>query len=935
MSEVEIAESIGLNTTQLRTQMSLAKDLANLEKRAQARKLRDEGKSLKEIAKEMGYSNDSSVRSLLNENTTERMEAAMNLANFLKEQVETKGAIDVGLGVEQSLPLGTVSREKMKEALYILEMEGYPTYKGGVKQGTNQGQQTNMWVLCKPETTYPQFYALMKTNGVKTIEDYESHDRGDTFDPKWVYPASLDSKRLAIRYAEDDGVNKDGVVEIRRNVPDLNLGGSNYCQVRILVDGTHYIKGMAVYADDKDLPPGVDILFNTNKTKDKSKMEVLKSIDKNIKKDPNNPFGSLIKEGIFDPNDPTSNSQGGQSYYYDEHGNKKLSLINKASEAGDWGEWGDSLPSQFLSKQPMKLINSQLKMSIDDKVMQYKDILEVNNPVVRRSLLLSFADDCDASSVDLKAASLPRQKYQVILPLTSIGDNEVYAPNYNNGEKVALIRYPHGGLFEIPILTVNNNNKEGQRVIGKNAADGARDAIGITKKVADRLSGADFDGDTVTVIPISDKVNIKNQPPFRNLINFDNKLEYSYTKEQVANGEFLLRVKKYKKDKMSDEAMAKAENLSVPEFKDKVKSAKKNAAQLMRNTQTEMGIISNLITDMTLEGATPKELERAVRHSMVVIDAEKHNLNYKKSELDNGIAELKKKYQINVAHDGEIKYGGASTLISRAKSEQSVSKRQGSPKINIPGTTWYDPTRPEGALVYKTADDLQYIDRKTGKIVTKTQPSTKMAETDDARSLISSARTPQEKAYAEYANKLKSMANEARKEAYFTKGTPYSAEAAQKYKKEVSELNAALSVAEKNKPKERQANLMANAAVEEAKVRDPNLSKKDIGKIAQRALTEARAKVGASGRDTKIRISDDQWKAIQAGAISTSKLSKIILNADKDRVKELATPKTRFGMSTAQKARLKDLARSGYTNAQIANVLGVSVSTVSKFLTEN
>lgn len=45
-----------------------------------------------------------------------------------------------------------------------------------------------------------------------------------------------------------------------------------------------------------------------------------------------------------------------------------------------------------------------------------------------------------------------------------------------------------------------------------------------------------------------------------------------------------------------------------------------------------MGVISNLITDMTLRGADEKELARAVKHSMVVIDAEKHGLDYKRSE---------------------------------------------------------------------------------------------------------------------------------------------------------------------------------------------------------------------------------------------------------------------------------------------------------------
>ena len=60
-------------------------------------------------------------------------------------------------------------------------------------------------------------------------------------------------------------LDKDGVIEIRSGVDDLSLGDSHYAQVRILVDGNTYLKGMAVYSDD--LPDGVDVMFNTNKKK--------------------------------------------------------------------------------------------------------------------------------------------------------------------------------------------------------------------------------------------------------------------------------------------------------------------------------------------------------------------------------------------------------------------------------------------------------------------------------------------------------------------------------------------------------------------------------------------------------------------------------------------------------------------------------------------
>ena len=867
LSEKDIADHFGLTTSQLRIQKSLAKDERRTLEVDTAKGLRDKGYSLNEIAKMMGYNNDSSVRSLLNEHSEARMKEAKNTAEFLKKQVKEKGMIDVGTGVERELG---ISKEKLKEALYILELEGYNTFGGGVPQVNNPGKQTNLKVLCPPDTPYKTIIdangkekkvssAIYDYENVHSITEYTSHDSGKTFDT-FKYPASMDSKRLAIRYAEDGGIQKDGLIEIRRGVDDLNLGNSHYAQVRIMVDGTHYIKGMAVYSDD--LPKGVDVMFNTNKTKDKSKMEVLKP----IKDDPDNPFGSLIKAG-------------GQSYYTDKNGNKQLSLINKRAEEGDWGDWADKLPSQFLSKQNLQLVKQQLGMAAADKKAEFDEIMSLTNPTVKKALLKSFSDDCDSAAVHLQAAALPRQKYQVILPVPSLRDNEIYAPNYNDGETVALVRYPHGGLFEIPILTVNNRQADAKKMIGPNA----KDAVCINSKIAERLSGADFDGDTVMVIPTGGKVRISSKPPLKALEGFDPKMEY-------------------------------------PE---------RPGMKYMRNTQTEMGKISNLITDMTLLGANDDELARAVKHSMVVIDAEKHKLDYKKSEADNNIAALKKRYQGHTDENGNYKEG-AGTLISRAKSQQSVLKRQGSPII--------DPET--GKQSWKVADELEYdkkvVNKKTGEVttkrVTKTQRSTKMAETDDAYTLVSKTRNPKELAYADYANQMKALANQARKVMVNTPDIKYNPDAKAKYSREVDSLNAKCNVALKNAPRERQAQTMANAIVQ-AKVKDnPDMTAKEKKKAGQQALDKMRRQVGA--KRELVNITDKEWEAIQAGAISTNKLKTILDNADMDRVKQLATPRSTLSLSPAKEARINSLRASGYTNAQIAQTLGVSTSTIIKYLNE-
>lgn len=863
--EVAIAKSMGLSTTQFRIQMSLAKDERRSQDVATAKALREKGYSLNEIADKMGFANDSSVRSLLNESSEARMNQAKTTADFLKQQVAEKGMIDVGTGVERELG---ISKEKMNQALYILEMEGYPIYGGGVPQVTNPGKQTNIKVLCPPGTEHKEIYNF---ENVHSVRDYVSHDGGETFD-KFVYPKSMDSKRMQICYAEDGGIYKDGVIEIRRGVEDLSLGNSHYAQVRILVDGNRYLKGMAVYSDD--LPDGVDVRFNTNKKKGTPKEDVMKK----IKDDPDNPFGSLIKAG-------------GQSYYIDANGERQLSLINKRAEEGDWGEWADKLPSQFLSKQNLSLVNKQLDLAASDKMAEFDEICALTNPTVKKSLLKSFADDCDSAAVHLQAAALPRQKYQVILPIPSMKDNEVYAPNYKNGETVALIRYPHGGTFEIPILTVNNKQAEARRVLGNTP----KDAIGINKKIADQLSGADFDGDTVMVIPCNSsksKVRITATRPFEELQDFDGKLEYGPDSSEPvkvdANGkEYYTRNGKM--------------------------------YQRMNNTQKEMGVISNLITDMTLRGATNEELIRAVRHSMVVIDAEKHKLDYKQSEADNAISSLKKKYQGHIDEEGRYREGAA-TLISRAKSETSVPKRQGSPTI--------DPET--GEYIWKTADDLTYVDKRTGKVKTRTQPSTKMAETKDAFTLVSDADTPIERAYATYANKMKALGNQARLEILSTGKVPYSASAKETYQAEVDSLNAKLNVALKNAPRERQAQTMANAIIAAKKQDNPGMTSGEIKKASQQALTQARAAVGAK-RET-IKITDREWEAIQAGAISENKLTQIIDNVDIDSLRQRATPRTTTTLSQAKQNKIASMNASGYSTSEIAEALGISTSTVSDYL---
>ena len=884
LSESEIAKTMGImskdgkspSSTRLRIQLQLAKEEQRSEKVAQARRLREAGHSLQAIAEKMGFDNDSSVRTLLDVDIEARKNQSKETADFLMKQVDEKGMIDVGKGIETELG---ISREKLETALYIAELNGYERFGAGVPQINNPGKQTNIQVLAPPGSQHKDIYNY---DEIHTINDYISYDGGDSFKPSFVFPESMDSKRLAIRYAEDGGIKKDGVMEIRPGVEDLDIGG-HYAQVRILVDGKKYLKGMAVYGDEKDFPPGVDVIFNTNKDKSKSKLEVLKDakIDKETGEvDRENPFGSLIKE------------KGGQNYYIGKDGKEHLSLINNRAEEGDWGEWADKLPSQFLAKQNLSMINKQLEITMDNKKAEYDEICSLTNPTVKKALLKSFSDDCDAAAVHLKAAALPRQKYQVLLPLTTIKDNEIYAPNYKDGEKVALVRYPHGGTFEIPILTVNNKNREGIKVISKNA----KDAIGINNKVAERLSGADFDGDTAMVIPTAGNgknmgVKITSTKELEGLKGFDNKLSYGHdphSEIRDENGKII------------------AYTRGGVKFK------------AMNNTQQEMGKISNLITDMTIKGAKPEELARAVRHSMVVIDAEKHGLDYKQSEKDNGIRELKVKYQGEIDPKTGRLNTPAGTLMSRSKGQAQVLKRKGSPKID-PNT---------GELIWKSVEET-YTD-KDGKIKVRMQTSTKMAETKDAMTLVSKDRNPKELAYANYANFNKDLANKARLTMINTGKVAVNASAKKTYVKEVESLDNKLREAELNAPKERTAQRIANSELKAKIQANPDMTKAEKKKFGQRALSRARDQVGA--KRTTIDIEPKEWEAIQAGAISESKLNRIINHTDTDKLKELATPITSKGLTNGQINRIKSLSKQGYTNAQIAEMLGKSATTISKYI---
>lgn len=832
---------------------------------ARAAALHEKGMSNGAIAEAMGLprSAESTVRGWLKTSEGVKEGSIKATAEALKAQSADKPFLDVGAG--NHLYMG-VTKTKFNTALAALRDEGYEVYPVKIQQQGTDKKSTAL-VLCKEGTTFAEAAAAVRRGEMKTITT-QSDDGGLTFRTPKDQPVSIASKRVAVRYKEDGGDKLDGVIELRRGVPDLDLGSARYGQVRVAVDGTHYLKGMAMYADD--LPDGVDIRFNTPKSNTGNKLDAMKPMKMiDGKVDLDQPFGATTHPRT----------------YVDKSGKTQTSILNivgSKEETGNiegrWDGWSRNLSSQMLSKQAPALAAQQLGKARTSRQKALDEINNLTNPVVKRKLLEEYADSADAAAVHLKAAAFDRQSTNVLLPMNSMRPTEIYAPSFNHGERVALVRHPHAGPFEIPELTVNLNNRTAKRILGN-----ARDAVGIHHSVAEQLSGADFDGDTVLVIPL-DTAKVKSRPPLKGLEGFDAKARYK-----------------------------------IPDEDTTTKRMTKQA------TQTEMGKISNLITDMSIHKASDDEMARAVRHSMVVIDAEKHGLNYKQSEQDNNISQLKKLYQ-----GGANK--GASTLISKASASIFVPQRkprpagEGGPVDKDTGEKVFVRT---GATYQKPVTTTsKRTGETTTKLVTKENKTrvSRMEIARNAKELLSKNPQPIELVYADHANAMKSLANQARKESLNLQMPKVSPAAKAVYSKEVESLNAKLKIAQRNAPLERRAQSLADSLARQRIDANPGLDDDHRRKIRFESLEEARHITGAS--KIKIHIDDREWEAIQAGALAHSRLAEMLNNADMDRVKALATPRSRSSLTPGQLARAKQLAALGRPLSQIAEELGIPRSTI-------
>ena len=894
LKDSEIAKHFHMTLKEYRYRKSYAENAEKAAMIAHVKEMRfTRQMSVEAISKKLGIST-STVNKYLDPVTEANNRKTHDLAEALAKSVKEHKYIDIGKGVNVALG---VNQTKFEAALQVLKDEGYIITKFDQPQATNPKQNTHIMVLSAPKEGMTDkekksaAYKEIMQNKDKIALPYDVHVDSDGKTSQGIYePKSISSKRIAVRYAEDGGTAKEGLIELRRGVADLDMNGSKYAQVRIAVDGTHYIKGVAVYSDD--IPDGYDILINTKKSNkvplknpDPKGKQVLKNMerDENGDIDMENPFGAQIMAG-------------GQHFYKDKNGKEQLSIINKVNDENKWGDWTSArtLASQVLSKQDQSIAKRQLDLAYAQSYNEYSEIQKITNPVLKSQMLEDFGDTCDKKAEHLKAAALPRQSVKVLIPKPTLKENECYAPDYADGEVLALIRYPHGGKAEIPILINNTKNKEGRNMVGT----GAGDAIGINAVAAERLSGADFDGDTVVCIP--NKHNwIKNAPQLNALKDFDTQAAY-------------------------------------PGYE----GMKQISEQYQ---QIQMGMVTNLITDMTLKGCSnPDELARAVKYSMVIVDSYKHNLDYKTCFEECRIQELYDKYQRK--EDGRS--GGASTIISRASSQDY---RYDYDRVGI------DPDTGERTYHYTNKRNVEFVNPKTGKKYVKalspnhpdydpnaplsTIETTKMNKAKDAYDLVSPDKYPIEKVYADYANSMKALANKARKESLNTGTMDYNPEAAKIYAEEVESLKNKVNQSLIQAPLERKAQLVTGYILDQKIKNNPERynrktpdGKKKIKKLRESVIKQQRAILGKS--KPSFDITDREWEALQAGALRLSVLKQVLQYGDQERIKKLATPKdiNMPALSNANVLMAKAMINSKYTLKEVADSFGVSVSTLQRYL---
>lgn len=178
MSESDIAQGFGISISELRAKKSIQKNEQRQADIAMAQRLKDKGLSNVAIGERMGK-NESTVRSLLAPGAADKADILKSTADMLRAEVDEKGYLDVGIGVENYINVAGrtgVSSTRLSNAVAMLREEGYAYHTVKFTQ-VGTGLETTVKVLAPPGTT--QRDVFLNRDKIRFIGSF-SEDGGRT-----------------------------------------------------------------------------------------------------------------------------------------------------------------------------------------------------------------------------------------------------------------------------------------------------------------------------------------------------------------------------------------------------------------------------------------------------------------------------------------------------------------------------------------------------------------------------------------------------------------------------------------------------------------------------------------------------------------------------------------------------------------------------------
>lgn len=217
MTEKQIAQGLGITTTQLRAERALAVAEVRKAEEIEVIRLKDKQWSNVAIGKRIGR-NESQVRNILKNADKDKRTILETTRDQLKDQMTSKEYLDIGRGAAQQLG---VTEHTLSLAVHALKEEGYQVMYTKARQAG--GKETSVVALVKPGVAWTDFNQNRDKIQPPTVY---SEDGGRSF-LGILPPVAVDPSRISVRYGNDGGGDADGVLYIRPGVDDLSLGGAH------------------------------------------------------------------------------------------------------------------------------------------------------------------------------------------------------------------------------------------------------------------------------------------------------------------------------------------------------------------------------------------------------------------------------------------------------------------------------------------------------------------------------------------------------------------------------------------------------------------------------------------------------------------------------------------------------------------------------------